>query len=103
MIGPRRQAASPGDTSAACSDPIEKKPFFHAHPALAYSFGMLGCDLHCSHARTGDVAGAADPAALSPRSRRRRGLVADARALGAQVVVSIQRAVDHGGMVDGDL
>src|SRR5216684_4405160 len=29
-------------------DPIEKKPFFHAHPgALAYSFGMLGCDLHC--------------------------------------------------------
>ena len=31
-------------------DPIEKKPFFHACPgALAYSFGMLGCDLHCSY------------------------------------------------------
>src|SRR5260221_7125552 len=31
-------------------DPIEKKPFFHAHPgALAYSFGMLGCDLHCGY------------------------------------------------------
>ena len=31
-------------------DPIEKKPFFHAHPgALAYSIGMLGCDLHCSY------------------------------------------------------
>ena len=30
-------------------DPIEKKPFFHAYPgALAYSFGMLGCDLHCA-------------------------------------------------------
>jgi pyruvate formate lyase activating enzyme len=30
--------------------PIEKKPFFHAHPgALAYSFGMLGCDLHCAY------------------------------------------------------
>jgi pyruvate formate lyase activating enzyme len=29
-------------------DPIEKKPFFHVHPgALAYSFGMRGCDLHC--------------------------------------------------------
>jgi hypothetical protein len=28
-------------------DPVEKKPFFHAYPgALAYSFGMLGCDLH---------------------------------------------------------
>ncbi len=31
-------------------DPIEKKPFFHAYPgALAYSFGMLGCDLHCAY------------------------------------------------------
>ena len=31
-------------------DPIEKKPFFHAYSgALAYSFGMLGCDLHCSY------------------------------------------------------
>ena len=33
-------------------DPIEKKPFFHAHPgALAYSFGMLGCT--APTARTG--------------------------------------------------
>ena len=41
-------------------DPIEKKPFFHAHPgALAYSFGMLGCDLHCALLpELGDVAGA---------------------------------------------
>jgi len=31
-------------------DPIEKKPFFHAYPARdALSFGMLGCDLHCSY------------------------------------------------------
>ncbi|HEV8674262.1 MAG TPA: radical SAM protein [Methylomirabilota bacterium] len=31
-------------------DPIEKKPFFHAYPgAKALSFGMLGCDLHCSY------------------------------------------------------
>jgi pyruvate formate lyase activating enzyme len=29
-------------------DPVEKKPFFHAHPgARALSFGMLGCDYHC--------------------------------------------------------
>src|SRR5437016_13128474 len=35
-------------------DPIEKKPFFHAYPgALAYSFGMLGCDLHCSYCQIG--------------------------------------------------
>ena len=31
-------------------DPIEKKPFFPAFPGtLAYSFGMLGCDLHCAY------------------------------------------------------
>ncbi len=31
-------------------DPIEKKPFFHVRPgALAFSFGMLGCDLHCGY------------------------------------------------------
>lgn len=31
-------------------DPIEKKPFFHAYPGRdALSFGMLGCDLHCSY------------------------------------------------------
>jgi pyruvate formate lyase activating enzyme len=29
-------------------DPIEKKPLFHALPgALAFTFGMLGCALHC--------------------------------------------------------
>ncbi|HTX17305.1 MAG TPA: AmmeMemoRadiSam system radical SAM enzyme [Bacteroidota bacterium] len=31
-------------------DPIEKKPFFHALPgSRALSFGMLGCDYHCSY------------------------------------------------------
>jgi pyruvate formate lyase activating enzyme len=31
-------------------DPIEKKPFFHALPGRnALSFGMLGCDYHCSY------------------------------------------------------
>lgn len=30
-------------------DPIEKKPFFHAYPGRnALSFGMVGCNLHCS-------------------------------------------------------
>ena len=32
------------------ADPIEKKPFFHVRPgAVAYSFGMLGCDMHCGY------------------------------------------------------
>ena len=31
-------------------DPMEKKPFFHAFPGRdAMSFGMLGCDFHCSY------------------------------------------------------
>ncbi len=30
-------------------DPIEKKPFYHVLPGSdALSFGMLGCDFHCS-------------------------------------------------------
>ncbi|MFN2150671.1 MAG: AmmeMemoRadiSam system radical SAM enzyme, partial [Anaerolineales bacterium] len=32
------------------SDPIEKKPFYHLlSGADALSFGMLGCDFHCSY------------------------------------------------------
>ncbi len=39
-----------GYVNGACADPIEKKPFFHAMPgARAFSFGMLGCDLHCGY------------------------------------------------------
>jgi pyruvate formate lyase activating enzyme len=39
-----------GYVNSVCSDPIEKKPFFHALPgARALSFGMLGCDLHCAY------------------------------------------------------
>src|ERR1043166_9386316 len=49
-------------------DPIEKKPFFHAHPgALAFSFGMLGCDLHCGYCQNWVTSQALrDPAAVSP-------------------------------------
>lgn len=49
-------------------DPVEKKPFFHAYPgALAYSFGMLGCDLHCSYCQNWVTSQALrDPEAVSP-------------------------------------
>jgi pyruvate formate lyase activating enzyme len=31
-------------------DPVEKKPFFHVYPGSdALTFGMMGCDLHCSY------------------------------------------------------
>lgn len=39
-----------GYVGALQCDPIEKKPFFHALPGSdALSFGMLGCDYHCSY------------------------------------------------------
>lgn len=31
-------------------DPVEKKPFYHVYPGSnALTFGMLGCDFHCSY------------------------------------------------------
>lgn len=39
-----------GYVNGVQADPIEKKPFFHALPGtIAFSFGMLGCDLHCGY------------------------------------------------------
>lgn len=72
-------------------DPIEKKPFFHAYPgALAYSFGMLGCDLHCSYCQNWVTSQALrDPDAVSPPTEATpTALVQDALRLGAKVVVS---------------
>jgi pyruvate formate lyase activating enzyme len=72
-------------------DPVEKKPFFHAHPgALAYSFGMLGCDLHCSYCQNWVTSQALrDPEAVSmPADATPRALIADALRLGARIVVS---------------
>jgi pyruvate formate lyase activating enzyme len=72
-------------------DPIEKKPFFHAHPgALAYSFGMLGCDLHCGYCQNWVTSQALrDPEAVAPPiAASPEGLVADALRLGARVIVS---------------
>jgi AmmeMemoRadiSam system protein B/AmmeMemoRadiSam system radical SAM enzyme/AmmeMemoRadiSam system protein A len=37
-------------------DPVEKKPFFHVYPGSdALTFGMMGCDLHCSYCFPGDT------------------------------------------------
>jgi pyruvate formate lyase activating enzyme len=72
-------------------DPIEKKPFFHASPgALAYSFGMLGCDLHCSYCQNWVTSQALrDPDATSPPLEADPdALVQDALRQGAKVMVS---------------
>ena len=72
-------------------DPIEKKPFFHARPgALAYSVGMLGCDLHCGYCQNWVTSQALrDPQAVAPpRDRDPHDLVREAVDLGSRVVVS---------------
>jgi pyruvate formate lyase activating enzyme len=39
-----------GYVAALNADPVEKKPFYHFLPgAVALTFGMLGCDLHCAY------------------------------------------------------
>ena len=72
-------------------DPIEKKPFFHVAPgALAYSFGMLGCDLHCSYCQNWVTSQALrDPEAVSPPLRATpQMLVEEAVSYGAKALVS---------------
>jgi pyruvate formate lyase activating enzyme len=72
-------------------DPIEKKPFFHAFPgANALSFGMLGCDLHCSYCQNWLTSQALrDPSAIAPpRDIEPDEIVALARRQGAPVMVT---------------
>ncbi len=45
-----------GYVAALQCDPTEKKPFYHLYPGSdTLTFGMLGCDLHCSYCFTGDT------------------------------------------------
>ena len=80
-----------GYVSSVQCDPIEKKPFYHAYPgALAYSFGMLGCDLHCSYCQNWVTSQTLrDPNAVSaPMGMAPEELVRDAVRQGAKVLVS---------------
>jgi pyruvate formate lyase activating enzyme len=72
-------------------DPIEKKPFYHVRPgSLAFSFGMLGCDLHCSYCQNWVTSQALrDPEAIAGlREITPEQLVQRARESGADAVVS---------------
>ncbi len=80
-----------GYVAGSQCDPVEKKPFFHARPgALAFSFGMLGCDLHCSYCQNWVTSQALrDPEAVSPPMRTTpERLVRAALAQQAEIVVS---------------
>ena len=80
-----------GYTAGVQCDPVEKKPFFHAYPgALAYSFGMLGCDLHCGYCQNWVTSQAIrDPRAVSPpRHAVPEHMIEEALSLGAKIIVS---------------
>ncbi len=66
-------------------DPVEKKPFFHVHPGSdALTFGMMGCDLHCSYCFTGDTVVVTDRGPMS---------FADVFAMATQVTKSVDAEV----------
>jgi pyruvate formate lyase activating enzyme len=80
-----------GYVAGAQCDPIEKKPFFHAYPGTrAFSFGMLGCDLHCSYCQNWVTSQALrEPqAVLRSEPATAEGLVREAVRLGARSMVS---------------
>lgn len=73
------------------SDPVEKKPYFHALPGSnALTFGMLGCDFHCGYCQNWvtsqalrDSAAGVMPSHFTPAD-----LVGAAKKTGARLVVS---------------
>lgn len=72
-------------------DPVEKKPFFHVYPSSdALTFGMMGCDLHCSYCQNWVTSQALrDAAAVAPvRSVTPDQLVEVAQREHAKLVVS---------------
>jgi pyruvate formate lyase activating enzyme len=80
-----------GYTAGVQCDPIEKKPFFHVRPgALAFSIGMLGCDLHCGYCQNWVTSQALrDPEAVTPLRRADpEALARRAVEIGAEAVVS---------------
>ena len=72
-------------------DPVEKKPFFHVYPGTdALTFGMMGCDFHCSYCQNWVTSQALrDDAALAPvRTVTPQQLVSTGQRLRAKLVVS---------------
>lgn len=83
-----------GYVAALQADPIEKKPFFHILPgADALTFGMLGCDFHCSYCQNYLTSQAmrdpeSDMSAALIRRVSPEQVIAFARRSGAEVVAS---------------
>jgi len=80
-----------GYAAGVQSDPVEKKPFFHAMPGSnALTFGMLGCDFHCGYCQNWVTSQALRDAAagVSPNHFSADSLVQAAQRTDARLVVS---------------
>jgi pyruvate formate lyase activating enzyme len=80
-----------GYAAGVQSDPVEKKPFFHAMPGSnALTFGMLGCDFHCGYCQNWVTSQALrdDAAGVSPSHVSAENLVQAAQRTDARLVVS---------------
>jgi pyruvate formate lyase activating enzyme len=80
-----------GYVAALQCDPTEKKPFYHVLPgSLTLTFGMLGCDLHCSGCQNWLTSQTLrDPSAgVAPEPADAGGMIHLARRHGAQMVGS---------------
>src|SRR5439155_755346 len=80
-----------GYVAALQCDPVEKKPFFHVHPGSdALTFGMMGCDFHCSYCQNWVTSQALrDEASTAPiNDVSGEQLVEAAQRAGAHLVVS---------------
>ena len=80
-----------GYAAGVQSDPVEKKPFFHAMPGSnALTFGMLGCDFHCGYCQNWVTSQALrdDAAGVSPTHVTPQTLVNAAQRTQARLVVS---------------
>lgn len=103
-----------GYVGALQCDPTEKKPFFHIYPGSdTLTFGMLGCDLHCSFCQNwltsqtlrDDNAGAA-PQIVTSEELIAYGLQAGAKLVGSSyneplitsewAVAVFKEAIKHG-------
>jgi len=86
-----RLLAPAGYVAGLQVDPIEKKPFYHAFPGRdALSFGMLGCDFHCSYCQNWITSQTLrdESAVAYPRMAEPEELIKLARQHAAPVVVS---------------
>lgn len=80
-----------GYAAGVAVDPIEKKPFFHLLPgARALSFGMLGCNFHCSFCQNWSSSQVARDPQAEPRAHavRPHDLVSAAISHGCSVITS---------------